>query len=406
MSDARDEHIEMRQHALDDDSLDRLLSGRIPPDDAPPGLSSVAALFCVASGPATAEELDREAEVVTAGALAIRNSRTQSASLKRRSPMLAKMISAKFAAAAAVAVLGAGTTAAAATGNLPTQRLHSVHAHHAHLASRHHSTIGTIPAGSASAGHSPFGLCTAFLASAQRSGRNASAPPFKALIAAHGGLAGTTTFCRAFVAAHHPGTSPTSTSSTMPVVSTTAPLHRIPAGSASTGHRTFGLCTAYLASSQGSGHSASAPPFKALIAAHGGPAGTTSFCHAFVTAHHPGMSTTSTSSTTPVVTSTAPRHDNRDTDHGMSTHTPISMIPGHPATTQPPVSTGPATTEPPATSTSPATAGNAPVGTPEMGGTNNANSASGGNRASGSNQTGAASGGASSSGSAISSNQT
>jgi hypothetical protein len=232
--------------------------------------------------------------------------------------MLAKLLSAKFAAVAAVAVLGAGTAAAAATGNLPTQRAHPVHAHHAHLAGRHHRTT--------------------------------------------------------------------------------------PAGLASTGHSEFGLCTAYLASGQGTGHNASAPPFKALLAAHGGPAGTTTFCHAFVTAHHPGKSMTSTSSTIPLVTNTAPRQGIPASEHGTPARTPVSMMPGHPATTQPPASTTPATAAPPATSGPPATAGNAPVVTPN-GGANTANSASRGNGASGSNR-GTASGGTSSSGAEITFNHT
>jgi hypothetical protein len=204
----------MRPHPLDADSLDRLLSGRTAPDDAPPGLVPVAELFRAASGPATREELGREGEIVAAGAAAVRASSVPTPCPRRRSPMLAKLLSAKFAAAAAVAALGAGTAAAAATGSLPTQSSHaSPHAAKGLATAEAHQTTTTAPAGTGGApnSHDTFGLCTAYLAHGSGSGPSASAPPFQALVAAHGGASGTATYCQAVVAAHHPGAAPTST---------------------------------------------------------------------------------------------------------------------------------------------------------------------------------------------------
>lgn len=331
----------MRQPALDDDSLDRLLSGGISPDDVPPGLSLVAALFRVAVGPASVEEVDRGVEVVTAGISAIRTSTAPSASHKRRSPILTKLLSAKFAAAATVAVVGAGTTAAAATGNLPTQRPHPVHAGPNPTAGQQSTSTttasggtgspGSVTAGSASAGNSAFGLCSAYFASGAGTGPNASAPPFEALIAGHGGAAGSTTYCQAFVAANHPGTSTTSTSSTSTssTSTTTTPPDSVPAPDHATPSPSPAATTA-------------GPPANAGTPASVGP--------------------------------------------------PAS--PGRPATAGPPASTGP-----PAAAGSRATAGNAPVVTPNRGGTNTASTASGGNSASGSSRAGTASGGASTAGS-------
>ena len=42
---------------LDDDTAERLLAGRVGPDDAPPGYAGVAAILQSASAPATPEEL-------------------------------------------------------------------------------------------------------------------------------------------------------------------------------------------------------------------------------------------------------------------------------------------------------------------------------------------------------------
>lgn len=143
------QHVEMDHPPLDDDSLDRLLSGQIAPDDAPPGLAPVAALFRAASGPASPDELADEVGGVAAGveviraslppALKPRPSRSRRPSLarrRRRSPSLPKVLSAKVAALTAIAFLGAGTAAAAATGHFPVPKIHPAP----------HSPTGPIPA--------------------------------------------------------------------------------------------------------------------------------------------------------------------------------------------------------------------------------------------------------------------
>jgi hypothetical protein len=51
---------------IDDDTMDRLLAGRIDPDDAPPGYAEVARILQAASSPPRGEHLSREVEYVAA----------------------------------------------------------------------------------------------------------------------------------------------------------------------------------------------------------------------------------------------------------------------------------------------------------------------------------------------------
>jgi hypothetical protein len=97
---------------LDDQTADRLLSGGMAPDDAPPGYAAVAALLGSARpAPSTGSPADVDALVE-----AIRTD-TGPAD-PRRKPVLARLLTVKAAALVGALVLGAGT-AAAATGSLP-----------------------------------------------------------------------------------------------------------------------------------------------------------------------------------------------------------------------------------------------------------------------------------------------
>jgi hypothetical protein len=51
---------------IDDDTMDRLLAGRIDPDDAPPGYAEVARILQAAGSPPRGEHLSREVEQVAA----------------------------------------------------------------------------------------------------------------------------------------------------------------------------------------------------------------------------------------------------------------------------------------------------------------------------------------------------
>jgi hypothetical protein len=232
--------LDMEMPPIDDSTADRLLSGRLSPHDAPPGYAALAAMIQAATGPANPAELARETAIVAAGVAAVVAAPGPLPAVARRKSMLAKLLSAKVAAVAAVAVLGAGTAAAAISGSLPTQTSHaSSHAKpglttatshlptastsgHASTAnastSKTGATSSTGPVAGMANGQATFGLCTALLAgsnshaTSNTSSGQDSSTAFKALIAAHGGSVSTaTTFCKSYVATNHPGNTPTST---------------------------------------------------------------------------------------------------------------------------------------------------------------------------------------------------
>ncbi len=185
--------------ALDDDSADRLLAGRLDPADAPPGYAEVAAVMAAATAPGSPHELAGATSVLEAFRAA-----DPRPVPSRRAHMLVKLLTAKAAAAAVSAVLLAGGVAAAATGSLPdpAQRMA-------------HRMVGAAPApaadpsaseahGSASAAKGPDatgpamrGLCTAFLAGqgGANGGKNDSVA-FKALADAAGGADKIAAFCK------------------------------------------------------------------------------------------------------------------------------------------------------------------------------------------------------------------
>jgi hypothetical protein len=61
----------MRGAGIDEGTLDRLLQGRILPDDAPPGYSDVASILVAAASPASPQELRLQAQHVPAAGDAI-----------------------------------------------------------------------------------------------------------------------------------------------------------------------------------------------------------------------------------------------------------------------------------------------------------------------------------------------
>ncbi len=120
MSDWIDEVGGMEALSLDADTADRLLAGRVVPDDAPPGYAEAATLLQAASGPATGEELIGEAGTVAVMAAAVRDQVPETVPSPRRSHMSTRYLGLKMAAAIALGMLGAGT-ALAASGVLPGQ---------------------------------------------------------------------------------------------------------------------------------------------------------------------------------------------------------------------------------------------------------------------------------------------
>jgi hypothetical protein len=101
---------------LDLDTADRLLTGAVAPEDAPPGYASVARMLDVASAEPTYDELGREAETVALIAATVRSSsRTDSSSPRRsfmpfalsRPRLTAALVAAGLACSAGLASAGA-----------------------------------------------------------------------------------------------------------------------------------------------------------------------------------------------------------------------------------------------------------------------------------------------------------
>lgn len=226
----------MNRCHIDDAAADRLLSGRLAPEDAPPGYAGVAALARTATGPATPVELAREPSDVAAALAAVASAPVPISALARRRSMIGKLLTAKVAVGATIVALGAGSAAAALSGGLPAQATSHANAHAkaglataaSHVGTAGHSSsthqasspqsgssrTSTAPSSVQSTGiansHAMFGLCTAFLAggSTSASGKDASAA-FEALIAETGGSpSATTSFCKGFVMSNHPGGKP------------------------------------------------------------------------------------------------------------------------------------------------------------------------------------------------------
>jgi hypothetical protein len=113
-----DMDYEMQPHPVDDETADRLLSGRVAPEDAPPGYGPVVRLLDAASAEPEAEELEHESEGVVAFALAVRSSEPAHSGSPRRSTMPLSLSRARLVAAALAAAL-LTTTGLASAGSLP-----------------------------------------------------------------------------------------------------------------------------------------------------------------------------------------------------------------------------------------------------------------------------------------------
>jgi hypothetical protein len=110
---------------LDEDTAERLLTGRLAPADAPPGYGRVAAVLAVVSPPGHrgAGRSDRRPGALRSS----ERSRPVDMRLNpRRSQVITKLLTAK-AAAAVLGVLMTGGVAAAATGNLPAPAQQAAH---------------------------------------------------------------------------------------------------------------------------------------------------------------------------------------------------------------------------------------------------------------------------------------
>lgn len=103
-----------RIRRTDDLTADRLLAGRVDPDDAPAGYAGAARVLAAAAEPHVPS--DPSPTLLTAMAAA---ASSPARPLSRRSPVLDKLLTLKVGVAVVGALALTGGTAAAATGNLP-----------------------------------------------------------------------------------------------------------------------------------------------------------------------------------------------------------------------------------------------------------------------------------------------
>lgn len=239
---------------VDERTIDRLISGEMAPDDAPPGYARLASLVGAAQGPGSPGELAGEGAVAVMAAAVVSNTLVPAAAhlqaaatRSKRNKMLSKVLTAKAATAATVALFGLGTAAAAATGALPVQGSNapsqgttaSLSISTSPTSGTQSGTTGTTDQSSVTSGatgtaggtsginapmtgpanqHALFGLCTAFLAgSGGATGGKDSSTAFVALIKEAGGSVGsTTTACTTYLqnASSSAGTSSDASGST------------------------------------------------------------------------------------------------------------------------------------------------------------------------------------------------
>jgi hypothetical protein len=190
-----------------DPVFDALLDKTLAAHDAPAGLRPLAEAFAALDAAPAQSQPAAEANALTAFRGAVSGRPAQPADRRpRRHPVLTSLVSVKVAAAAMVAAVAVGGTAAAAfTGQLPSPAQKLAHdtigapmtpsARPAHTEVAH-------PAPSSLPGRSAFGLCTAWQ-HMQASGSAAQkATAFRRLEAAAGGASQVSSFCAGVT---HPG---------------------------------------------------------------------------------------------------------------------------------------------------------------------------------------------------------
>jgi hypothetical protein len=111
--------LEAAPPVADQDTLERLLDGRLDPASAPPDYRGLARLLTAAAAPAAPDELAGEQLAMATFAAKMRSH--PPTLVPRRTAVPRKVFTMKAAAAALVAVLSVGGVAAAATGLLPDQ---------------------------------------------------------------------------------------------------------------------------------------------------------------------------------------------------------------------------------------------------------------------------------------------
>ncbi len=281
---------------LDEDTADRLLTGRLDPADAPPGYAGVARLLAVAAAPAAPEELAGQAAVVACFAAEVESH--PPTPMPRRARMPSKLFSVKVTAVVSVVVLSVSGAAAAATGLLPSPARWVAD----QMSATSHASSTSRGQGDPVTGilDSPgldkatsAALCQAWQAGQGASnGNRADSSAFRALAAAAGGADKVAAYCQA---AADGGTN----SSSQGQATATGPD--------AAGAAKAGLCRAWQAGQGGgNGRRDDSVAFRALAAAAGGVDKIPAFCETTSTSAHgqgQGPSSPPTTVSSPVTAS-------------------------------------------------------------------------------------------------------
>jgi hypothetical protein len=269
---------------LDEDTADRLLTGRLDPSDAPPGYAGVARVLASATAPTAPDELAGEAAAVAEFTAAAQSS--PPTPLPRRSDVARRPFSIKVAVAVIAAVLSIGGVAAAATGLLPQPAQWVADeapstARGASAAGEHGSATGPDAAAAAKQG-----LCRAWLADqAADNGKRDDSIASQALATAAGGADKVAAYCH-------------------DVATGSAGEHGSATGPDAAAAAKEGLCRAWLAGQGGdNGKRDDSIAFQALATAAGGADKVAAYCHDVATAdpgaHSNGSSATATTRPAP-----------------------------------------------------------------------------------------------------------
>ncbi len=124
----------LNRYRLDEATAERLVTGQVGPDDAPPAYAGVARVLAAAVGPEQAREVQGESAAIAMFA-AQHRALVPDPRARGRRRMLPQILTTKAAAAALTGaiVFGGGVTAAAAAGHLPDAAQNVAHDSLAHV---------------------------------------------------------------------------------------------------------------------------------------------------------------------------------------------------------------------------------------------------------------------------------
>ena len=292
--------LEAALPVADQDTLERLLAGRLNPADAPAGYAGLARLLAAVAAPAAAEEL-AGGELVLAEFKAVVQSPSPTF-VPRRANMLSKLAGVKAAAAVLAAVLSIGGVAAAATGLLPGRAEQA--------ADQAPSTTGAGAAGRGLGEAAVVDLGAAAKTALCQAGKSAGhggradSPAFRALAVAAGGADNVAAYCKDAAAGG----------------SAERQGRAAAAGPDALAAARAGLCQAWQAG-EGADHGrrADSVAFQALVAAAGGADKIDAFCQGTTAGSvgSPGKAPSSTPSTTASPPSSGPPASTGQGGHGQ-----------------------------------------------------------------------------------------